>query len=322
MGVQAGNAERVPRDAHPIEFEGLVKRFGSRTVLNDLSFHVPEGSIVGLLGPNGAGKSTAMRVLLGLQKASAGTVRVLGHEPGTRGFRAAVRSVGAIIESPPLYKNISALANLEIRVAAMGLSTKDAQVRDILNQVGLADRADDRCGDFSLGMRQRLGLGLALVGEPKVVVLDEPTNGLDPGGTVEMRNLILALPSRGATTLLCTHRLSEVERTCDYVVVLRGGHLITQGSIEEIIAGASGSGIDVGVATPELETAVRVVSDVVDGEVQVRDGTIVTARSLDDPSVITRALAREGIYLRELHTRRATLEEAFLELTSEDEERA
>src|SRR5687768_7739960 len=130
----------------PIEFDGLVKRFGKRTVLDDLSFSVPAGSVVGLLGPNGAGKSTAMRVLLGLQRPTKGHARILAHEAGSAGFRAATRKVGAIIESPPLYKNASALENLEIRVAAMGLSTKDADVRGILNRVGMADRADDPTG--------------------------------------------------------------------------------------------------------------------------------------------------------------------------------
>ena len=310
----------MQQEAHPIEFEGLTKRFGDRTVLNDLSFHVPQGRVVGLLGPNGAGKSTAMRVLLGLHRATQGTARILGHEPGTRGFRSAVRKVGSIIESPPLYKNISALANLQIRVAAMGLSTKDAEVRGILNQVGLADRSDDRCGDFSLGMRQRLGLGLALVGDPSVVVLDEPTNGLDPEGTVEIRNLIRGLPERGATTLVCTHLLNEVERMCDYIVVLRKGHLIRQGTIEEITASAGHGGITVEVAPGELEVALRVVSSLVDGDVRVEDGAIMTDARLDDPSRVTHALAREGIYLRELHTHRASLEDAFLELTHDEEE--
>src|SRR5688500_8494139 len=134
----------------PIEFDGLVKRFGKRTVLDGLSFHVPAGSVVGLLGPNGAGKSTAMRVLLGLQRPTTGHARILGHEAGSAGFRAATRQVGAIIEAPPLYKNLSALHNLEIRVAAKGLPMTDSEVREILHRVGLADRADDQVGSFSL----------------------------------------------------------------------------------------------------------------------------------------------------------------------------
>ena len=241
--------------AHPIEFDGLVKRFGKRTVLDGLSFHMPAGSVVGLLGPNGAGKSTAMRVLLGLQRPTAGHARVLGHEAGQAGFRAATRQVGVIIEAPPLYKNLSALQNLEIRAAAKGLSTKDAEVREILHRVGLADRAEDPVGSFSLGMRQRVGIALALVGDPSIVVLDEPTNGLDPEGAVEVRDLVRELPERGATTLLCTHRLAEVEATCDYVVLLQQGRLVTQGSLQDVIAAASPGGLSIEVAPEQLEAA-------------------------------------------------------------------
>ncbi|MGE0066689.1 MAG: ABC transporter ATP-binding protein [Solirubrobacterales bacterium] len=297
----------------------MVKRFGHRTVLDDLSFFVPEGSVVGLLGPNGAGKSTAMRCLLGLQKPTAGHARVLGHEAGSPGFREATRSTGVIIEAPPLYKNASALVNLEIRVASMGLSIKDAEVREILNRVGLADRVDDKVGSFSLGMRQRVGIALALVGDPSIVVLDEPTNGLDPEGAVEVRNLVRALPERGATTLLCTHRLAEIEATCDYVVVLQAGRLITQGSLDEVISGAGGSGLEVRVAAAELERAVAILGRLDLGEVELADGAIRTSQVPEDPSIVTRALAEAGIYLRELEIKRATLEQAFLQLTASDQ---
>ena len=307
--------------AAPIEFDGLVKRFGKRTVLDDLSFSVPAGTVVGLLGPNGAGKSTAMRVLLGLQRPTRGHARILGEEAGSRDFRAATRKVGAIIEAPPLYKNISAMANLEIRVAAMGLSMGDSEVREILHRVGLADRADDPAGSFSLGMRQRVGIALALVGDPSIVVLDEPTNGLDPEGTVEIRDLVRSLPARGATTLLCTHRLAEVEATCDYVVVLQKGRLITEGSLEDVIASAGGAGLAVRVAPEELETALRIVADLELGEPRVQDGEIITPIAPDDPSVVNRALVAQGIYLRELQVRRATLEDAFLKLTHRAEEK-
>jgi len=302
--------------AAPIEFDGLVKRFGHRTVLDDLSFSVPEGSIVGLLGPNGAGKSTAMRCLLGLQRPTAGHARILGREAGQPGFREATRRAGVIIEAPPLYKNASALVNLEIRVASMGLSTSDAEVREILNRVGLADRADDKVGSFSLGMRQRVGIALALVGDPAIVVLDEPTNGLDPEGAVEVRNLVRELPGRGATTLLCTHRLAEIEATCDYVVVLQAGKLITQGPLDEVISGAAGGGLEIRVRPEEIERAQRILGSLGLGEVRLEDGALVTSTVPADPAAITRALAEQGIYLSELEVRRATLEQAFLQLTA------
>jgi ABC-2 type transport system ATP-binding protein len=299
----------------PIEFDGLVKRFGKRTVLDGLSFHVPAGSVVGLLGPNGAGKSTAMRVLLGLQRPTTGHARILGHEAGSAGFRAATRQVGAIIEAPPLYKNLSALHNLEIRVAAKGLPMTDSEVREILHRVGLADRADDQVGSFSLGMRQRVGIALALVGSPAIVVLDEPTNGLDPEGAVEVRDLVRGLPERGATTLLCTHRLAEVEATCDYVVLLQNGKLVTQGTLSDVIASASPGGLTIEVAPEELERARQVVATMGLGETRLEEGAILTTVTPEDPAIVTHRLADEGIYLRGLKARRATLEEAFLALT-------
>jgi len=302
----------------PIEFDGLVKRFGKRTVLDDLSFHVPAGSVVGLLGPNGAGKSTAMRVLLGLQRPTAGHARILGHEAGQAGFRDATRQVGAIIEAPPLYKNLSALHNLEIRAAAKGLSINDAAVREILNRVGLADRMDDPVGAFSLGMRQRVGIALALVGDPAIVVLDEPTNGLDPEGAVEVRDLVRELPERGATTLLCTHRLAEVEATCDYVVLLQQGRLVTQGTLQDVIAAASPGGLTIEVAPEELQAARRILATLDVGDTRVDRGVITTTVTPEDPALVTHRLADAGIYLRGLSVHRATLEDAFLALTHKE----
>ncbi len=303
------------REVTPIEFEHVTKRYGSRTVLNDLSFSVPHGSVVGLLGPNGAGKSTAMRVLLGLQRPEGGTTRILGHAPGSRGFRGAVRQVGAIIEAPPLYKNASPYENLAIRVAALGQVVNSADIRALIEQVGLGQRADDAVGRFSLGMRQRVGLALALVGNPSIAVLDEPTNGLDPEGSVEIRNLVKRLPERGTTTLICTHRLDEIEKTCDYVIVLREGHLITEGSLADVIAMAGTRGHTVQVRPDEVERAVAIIATLDVGDVQVVGPDIVTQRQLDDPARITYALGIQGINLRGLQTAHASLEDAFLEIT-------
>jgi ABC-2 type transport system ATP-binding protein len=304
-----------PGAVPPIEFENVTKRYGSRTVLNDLSFTVPYGSVVGLLGPNGAGKSTAMRVLLGLQRPEGGTTRIMGHAPGSRGFRSAVRQVGAIIEAPPLYKNASPYENLAIRVAALGQPIDGAHIRALIEQVGLGQRADDAVGRFSLGMRQRVGLALALVGNPTIAVLDEPTNGLDPEGSVEIRNLVKRLPERGTTTLICTHRLDEIEKTCDYVVVLREGHLITEGTLADVIALAGSRGHTVQVRPDEVERAVQIISTLDVGEVHVDGDDIITQRQLDDPSRITYALGIQGINLRGLQTAHASLEDAFLEIT-------
>lgn len=305
--------------AAPIEFEGVTKRFGQRTVLDDLTFSVPEGTVVGLLGPNGAGKSTAMRVLLGLHRATSGRARILGTSPGDPAFRKAARHVGSIIEAPPVYKNISPLQNLAIRVAATGRSMNDAEIRAVINRVGLAERATDPVREFSLGMRQRMGLALALVGDPRIVVLDEPTNGLDPEGAVEVRNIVKALPAQGATALICTHRLAEVEATCDYVVVIQQGRLIRQGTLDEIRSLSRVSGHRIRVPEGQVDRSVAILRGLGLGEVTVRDGTIVTTATDPDPARITEALARDGIYLAALSTRVATLEQAFLELTGSAE---
>jgi ABC-type multidrug transport system ATPase subunit len=306
--------------SHPIEFERVTKKFGKRTVLSDLSFTVPEGTVVGMLGPNGAGKSTAMRVLLGLNSATSGTARVLGQARGDRGFAAAVRRVGTIIEAPPLYKRLSPLDNLKIRVAATGYSVSDADVRGLLNRVGLAERVDDPVGEFSLGMRQRVGIALALVGDPKIVVLDEPTNGLDPAGSLEIRQLITELPSRGITTLVCTHRLAEIESTCDYAVLLQKGSLVAQGTLDEIRSRSTVGGHRIEVAPEALERAVATLTGLDVGPVSVSDGDIVLTRTVDDPALLTRALAQQGIYLRGLRTQHASLEQAFLEITASEQD--
>jgi ABC-type multidrug transport system ATPase subunit len=303
--------------SHPIEFEGVTKRYGSHTVLNDLTFFVPEATVVGLLGPNGAGKSTAMRVLLGLQRPEAGVARINGHAPGTSGFRAAVRQVGAIIESPPLYKNATPYENLAIRLTAIGQKVDGVRINRMIEQVGLGQQAGDNVARFSLGMRQRVGLALALVGDPAIAVLDEPTNGLDPQGSVEIRDLVKRLPERGTTTLICTHRLDEIEKTCDYVVVLRDGQLITEGTLSEVIAMASHRGHTVLVPPAQISQAVQTLTGLGLEGVAVVDGAIVTKTQLDDPGRITYALATKGIFLRGLETSHASLEDAFLEITRE-----
>lgn len=319
MAVRGDGSVDEARGGVPavIEFNGVSKRFGRRTVLNDLTFTVPQGSVVGLLGPNGAGKSTAMRVLLGLMRPDQGRASILGHQPGSRGFRDVLTTVGSIIESPPLYRNATALQNLEIRVAALGLSIKDADVREVINLVDLGERADDKVGRFSLGMRQRVGLALALVGNPRVVVLDEPTNGLDPVGAMEIRDLIRDLPQRGTTALLCTHRLEEVEKACDYVVVLRQGSMVTQGTLAEVIGSRSGHSVEVEVAPHEAGTAVQALARLGLSDVTASGGNLRVGHRVEDPSAITRALADEGIYLGGLRIHTPSLEEVFMQIMGE-----
>jgi len=205
------------------ELDGLVKRYGDATVVDCLRLTVPEGAVFGLLGPNGAGKTTSIKVLLGLARASAGHVELLGEVPGSPGFPAALRQVGSLIEGPALFARASARDNLRIEAAARRLAAPDARIDEMLELVGLAHRADSPAGSFSLGMRQRLGLAIALLASPRLVVLDEPTNGLDPAGIVEIRELIRELPARGTTVLVSSHLLAEVQLMCDRAAILHHG---------------------------------------------------------------------------------------------------
>jgi ABC-2 type transport system ATP-binding protein len=218
-----------------ISFTNVTKRYGGRLVLDDVSFDVPAGGVVGLVGPNGAGKTTAIRLLLGLARPSAGEVRLLGARAGSREHRDALRRVGALVEGPALYRSATARANLAIQAAALGLADDRRRIDELLDLVGLADRADDRVRTYSLGMRQRLGIALTLVGSPRLLILDEPTNGLDPRGIVEIRELVRRLPERGATVLVSSHLLAEVELMSDSVVVMDHGRLVAQGPLEPLL---------------------------------------------------------------------------------------
>jgi ABC-2 type transport system ATP-binding protein len=223
-----------------ISLSHVTKRYGRRLIVDDVSFAVPPGGVVGLVGPNGAGKTTAIRMLLGLARPSSGTVRLLGAEPGSAEYPAALRKVGAMVEGPALYRNATARANLRIQAAALGVPDDRRPTDDLLALVGLTGRGDDRVRTFSLGMRQRLGIAVALVGSPRLLILDEPTNGLDPSGIVEIRELLRRLPERGVTVLVSSHLLAEVERMSDSVVVMDRGRLVTHGPLEPLLEALGG----------------------------------------------------------------------------------
>ena len=298
-------------------FENVDKRYGATAVVDDLSFEIPEGAVTGLLGPNGAGKTTSIRILLGLARASAGDVALLGARPGSAGFAPAVRQVGALIEGPSLYARASARDNMRIEIAARGVDAGRAQIDDLLGFVGLADRADTRAGTFSLGMKQRLGLALALVGSPRLVVLDEPTNGLDPAGIVEIRRLIARLPERGTTVLVSSHLLSEVQLMCDRATIIDRGRLVADGTIDELLAGNGAGGFTVAVAEHEAARAADVLNGGGLTATIESGGALTVAGDIADGSVISRPLAEAGIYVRRLQSRGASLEEVFLALTGE-----
>lgn len=303
-----------------IQFEGVSKRYRSVVALDNLSLEVPEGTICGLLGPNGSGKTTAIRILLGLTRLNGGRAVLLGTEPGQPGFRAAVSQAGSLIEGPALYGRATARQNMKIQAATLGLKNADSEISRLLQLVGLAERSDSKAHGFSLGMKQRLGLAIALMGGPRLVILDEPTNGLDPSGIVEIRELIKSLPQSGSTVLVSSHLLSEVQLMCDRATIINRGKLVADGTMEEILASAgTGDGYKVYVRISQSEAAAAALRQ---AGLEVEDkgeGSLVARGEIEDDSEITRILAESGIWLRGLMRERPDLERVFLSLTNEDE---
>lgn len=298
-----------------LELESLSKHFGAIKALDDLSMTVPEGTVCGLLGPNGSGKTTAIRVLLGLSRPTTGSARLLGETPGSRGFAAAIHRTGSLIEGPALYGRATAEQNMRIQARARGLTDREAGITELLELVGLADRSRSKARTYSLGMKQRLGLAIALIGNPRLVILDEPTNGLDPSGIVEMRNLIRELPGRGVTVLVSSHLLAEVELMCDRVTIINRGRLIADGAMAEILAASGGTGGHLLRVEPD-RTDAAVAALAADGlEASSAEPGTLAVNGAENGSRITRVLAANGIYLSELQGSRLDLERVFLSLT-------
>ena len=299
-----------------VSFKGITKTFGQFVAVSDISFDVPRGSVVGLLGPNGAGKTTLMRMLLGLADATSGTAEVLGASiKGPYGSQV-LRRVGSIIEGPSLYKRLSARQNLQIQADMLGLANPSARIDEMLHLVELADRADDKTAGYSLGMKQRLGIAIALLNQPDVVVLDEPANGLDPAGIVEMRNLLRRLPAMGTTVLVSSHQLHEVQAACDDLVIINHGRMVTRGTTDQLLAQAGTGGVtyQVTVEPAQVEGTVAVLAAL--GHTQSDPIGIVTVTAAElSPAGITKALADAGVYISGLWPVTQSLEQVFLNLT-------
>jgi ABC-2 type transport system ATP-binding protein len=307
-----------------VQTAGLGKRFGSRAALDGIDLEVPRGAAFGFLGANGAGKTTLIRLLLGLAEPTAGRMRLLGHDlPGARA--AALARVGAIIEEPRFHPHLSGRENLKVHAAARG---RDARTRidGALARVGLAARAEDRVKTYSLGMRQRLGVARCLLADPELLILDEPMNGLDPAGILEMRHLIRELVAEGRTVLLSSHLLDEVEKTCDLAAIVDMGKIVAQGTIRELVRGGPRA-IDIVCHSPaeaaRLLAAVPGVTRTSDHDGGLRvtlspeapvDREIVTAllRRLLDHDVAVERVAPVAI----------SLEDRFLTMTTRLEDRS
>jgi ABC-2 type transport system ATP-binding protein len=298
-----------------LALRGLRKSYGDRRALDGLDLTVPAGVVYGFLGPNGAGKTTTMRILTGLVRSDGGTVEMLGQKFDRR-RRRILFEVGALIETPSFYPYLSARGNLSA-LAASGPKTSAGRIDEMLSLVGLADRAREPVSRFSLGMKQRLGIAAALLNDPKLLLLDEPANGLDPAGIVAMRELLRHLASTGKTVFVSSHLLAEVTQMADLVGIIANGKLVREGSIDDLLR-EMGS-LRIRVSTDEADRARAALSSFGDVRTEPADKSddqwlelqVAPARSRE----VNRALADAGIYAAELRVGTG-LEDLFLSLTS------
>ncbi|TCM51227.1 ABC transporter ATP-binding protein [Kribbella sp. VKM Ac-2568] len=297
-----------------VQVDAVRKSFGAVAALRGVSLEVRPGQVYGVLGPNGAGKTTLLRILLGLVRPDDGSVRVLGRAPGSP---QALRRIGALIETPAFVPHLSGRTNLQVLARARGL--RDAEVDRVLEVVELQHRGGDRFSGYSLGMGQRLGVAAALLGDPALLILDEPTNGLDPEGVATMRTLIRDLGRSGTTVLLSSHLLGEVQQICDRVVVIDRGLVIADDTVSAIRDRPGTTALDIW-ATP-LETAGQVLADLtveLVGEGEDRHWHLETAP--DDVPGLVRALVAAGVDVHEIRRERQTLEGVFFALTAHQDE--
>jgi ABC-2 type transport system ATP-binding protein len=291
-----------------LEIENLRKTYGDVQAVKDVSLRVERGDIYGFLGPNGAGKTTTIGMILGLIHRDSGIVRVLG-QPVTVGDPSPLRRVGSLIEAEATaVPHLSARNNLHI-VAELH-TVEQGRIDDVLATVGLTEAADRQVGSFSTGMKQRLGLAMALLHDPDLLVLDEPTNGLDPAGMREVRELLLRLADAGKTIFLSSHLLNEVEQVCNRVAVLKQGEVIAQGRVDDLLGGAQ----VVEVVARQPEHAASQLRQLNGGSsVRVDDGRVLVSGS--DSETVMQHLLQQGITPQEVRVRRDNLEDLFLELT-------
>jgi ABC-2 type transport system ATP-binding protein len=305
--------------AAAIEVSGLTKRFGSRTAVDSLELSVPEACAYGFLGPNGAGKTTLIRMLLGLTRPSQGQISMLGlNLPAQRA--AALARTGAIVEEPRFHNHLTGRENLRIIAAARGGEAFD-RIATSLAKVGLGDRADERVKRYSLGMRQRLGVARCLLSDPGLLILDEPSNGLDPAGIHEFRAMIRGFVDEGRTVFLSSHLLAEVERICDRVAIVDHGRLIAEGTLDELRSGGDKllvvgcDDADRALALLDGNRAVAAAS-LADGELRVTLVEVADDEGRASAAAVNRTLVEAGVAVHKLEPVEATLEQRFLEITS------
>ncbi len=295
---------------------GLTRRFGRLTAVKPLTVDLPAGTVIGLVGPNGSGKSTLIRMLLGLMRPSAGEATVLGEPISSPGRY--LSRVGALVENPAFVPGLSARANLTSLARLRGLP--DARVDAVLRTVGLTGRDREPVKRYSLGMKQRLGIAAALLPDPALLILDEPTNGLDPSGIVEIRSLLAQLGTAGRTVLVSSHLLSELEAICEHLVVIRFGELLYSGPITGLLT-AAGQHVDLR-AEHDADTGSLVQTLLAQGwqVVSSRAGAIRVSAGAPDAAPINRAAHTAGITLRSLSVAQDSLEDVFLAMTGDTDQ--
>ena len=297
-----------------IRTDGLTKRYGDILAVDELSLEVPRGQVFGLLGPNGSGKTTTMGMLLGLVKPTMGSFSLFG---ASTSHQDALHRVGAIVETPSFYPYLSGRNNLAYFQGITGRGDQ-RELDDLLDKVGLADRANSRFRTYSLGMKQRLGLAYALLGDPELLFLDEPTNGMDPAGMAEVREMIRSLGTSDRTVLLSSHLLHEVEQVCDSVAILSKGKLIAQGKVADLVHSRAGE--QVRLRTTDNAKAVEVLSGLEwVGEVTMDGESVVVVAPGERSSELSAALGKSEVYVTEMAADEMSLEQYFLDITGDDQ---
>jgi len=308
--------ERAPDERWAVETHGLTKRFKATTAVDEVELLVPRGCAFGYLGPNGAGKTTLIRVLLGLTHADAGTMSLLGYPVPKQRDKALAR-IGAIVDEPRFHPHLTGRQNLMILAGAREPAAT-RRIDECLERVGMTQRANVKVSKYSMGMRQRLGVAACLLGDPQLLILDEPMNGLDPAGMLEMREMIQSLVAEGRTVMLSSHLLDEIERTCDAVAIVDRGRVIRQGAIAELLSGASFA-LEVECSSPSR--ALELLSSSAFGEEMTPgdEGLSIALPAGTDKEVtaeVNRLLVEGGVSVYRLQEIHASLESWFLEVTS------
>ncbi len=296
-----------------IETSNLTKRYRKTLAVDQVSFQVEQGQVFGFLGPNGAGKTTTIGMLLGIITPTGGGFKLFGGD-SPKELHAARQRIGATLEYPNFYPYLSGRDNLRIVANVKGKGEDD--IAEVLDIVGLTKRKKTKFQAYSLGMKQRLALASTMLGDPELIILDEPANGLDPEGMREIRGIIKDLSERGKTIFLSSHLLWEVERTCSHVAIIQHGRIIRQASVEEIKAGNPHAGLRGG----DLSKLQQIASEYPDAvSATVRDSRVVVELRDDDLAALNRFVAERGVYLSHLALEERTLEDVFMELTGAGE---